>query len=65
MYNKNLDFFLEHQIAVSLTNKGKHATFFSRLNGERFKVIDNGREIADQKVLETCKEIHKELEYYN
>lgn len=64
-YAKDFKFFLEHQIALSTTNNGKYSKFYSRLNGELFKTIDNNKALSNGDIISHCKTIHKGLEYYN
>ena len=65
MYSKDFNFFLENQIAVACTNAGKHITFFSRLNGQCFKTVDDNKKMSDEDIKITCLDIHLELEYYD
>lgn len=60
-YSKNFDFFIEHQIAVSITNNKKHYTFFSRLEKRCFKVVDGSKELSEDEMMEICKNIHNKL----
>ena len=60
-YSKDFNFFLSEQIGVSILNNQKHYTFFSRLDGKRFKQIDGQKELSDNEIKEICKEIHSNL----
>ena len=65
MYDKDFNYFMEHQIAIGCSNNGKHVVFFSLLNGERFKTIDGNKEFTDSEIRKECLNIHKTVEYYN
>lgn len=64
-YSRDFAFFLKEQIGFSTTNNEKHTTFFSRLDGENFKVIDGDSKLSEDKIKEICKTIHSGLKYYS
>jgi len=65
LYSKDFNFFLQEQIGVVITNAGKYTKFFSRLDGEKFKVIDENRELTNDEIKEHCKTIHDNQTYYD
>lgn len=64
LYSEDFNFFIQEQIGIVTTNNGRHNKFFSRLDGKVFKVVDDNKEMSDEKQKETCKEIHDTLNYY-
>jgi hypothetical protein len=61
-YSKDLNFFLENQICVACSNKGKHITIFSLIDGECFLKVDDNKEWSDEKIMEKCVSIHSFIE---
>ena len=59
MYSADINFFITHQIAVATTNGGQSTTFFSRLDGVRFKEMHNVKALTHQEVLKECRAIHR------
>ncbi|MCK4500362.1 hypothetical protein KAU11_07685 [Candidatus Babeliales bacterium] len=64
-YSKDFNFFNKNQIGIVTTNGGKHIKFFSRLNGQVFKKVDDNKIMSDDSILENIIKIHSKLEYYD
>lgn len=64
-YSNNYNFFLLNQIVVGSTNRGKCLTFFSALNGERFKKIETNTPMSDDQVNDECYKIFNSIENKN
>jgi hypothetical protein len=60
-YSEDLNFFLEHQIAVATTNGGRDVTFFSCLDGSLFDALNLSAPISDDEIIERCSTIHENL----
>ena len=65
LYSKNFNFFLKEQIFLGTTNNGLYSKFISRLDGKLFKTIDDHKVLSDDDVNIHCKNIHKDLKYYD
>lgn len=65
LYSKDFNFFMLNQIALSISNNGNYFKFFSRLDGEVFKIIDDNKELSQDEIRIHCNLIHMDLKYYD
>lgn len=65
LYDADFDFFMEHQIFTGKILNSNEITFNSRLENKCFKKVSAIHGLSHDEIIEQCKKIHANLEYYN
>lgn len=61
LYSTNFEHFCNTQCAVIQTDKARHSTFYSLINGERFRVVKTPKRLDYRGIEKIKKEIHDQL----